>query len=310
MTVAQRAGGSWPDRLLTILLMLIMGAAWGWALNMAKLAVAHGGHPVGLALWQTLLAGLVLLVLAVVRGQPPSLRWPVLRFNGVCGLIGVTLPAIMLFSAARHLPAGVLSMAFATMPLFTYGLSALFGVEPVERLRLTGVLLGLAGVAFLVLPESALPAPGLVPWVLLSMAASIGMSAENLYIAVRRPPGYDSVALSCGRQFAGAACLLPLTVVLDAAVPLFGPWGELQWAATGMALASGFAYTLYLVTIRTAGPVFASQTAYVITLAGVLWGMVLFDERHSALIWIALVLLFFGVALVRPRRLTEPHHGR
>ena len=54
--------------------------------------------------------------------------------------------------------------------------------------------------------------------------------------------------------------------------------------------------------IRTAGPVFASQTAYVITLAGVAWGMILLEESHSLYIWSALLLTLAGIALVRPQQ--------
>ena len=68
-----------------------------------------------------------------------------------------------------------------------------------------------------------------------------------------------------------------------------------------MAVCSATAYTVFLYVIRVHGPVFASQTAYLITLAGVFWGLVLFDESHSAYIWIALVLMILGLSLVRPR---------
>ncbi len=128
------------------------------------------------------------------------------------------------------------------------------------------------------------------------------MSAQNLYVAVRRPPGLDALTLSCGRQFAAALILAPLAFALDATVPLFVPWGTVQWAACGMALASATAYTILLSVIRTSGAVFASQTAYVITLAGVLWGMVIFQERHSTYIWAALGLMLLGLMLVRPRK--------
>ncbi|MEM7223385.1 MAG: DMT family transporter [Pseudomonadota bacterium] len=290
------------NRLRVFALLLIMGAAWGGGLNLAKLAVGHGGHPIGLALWQASFAGVFLLALAILRGRPPRVTPPVLRFNLVCGVIGLAFPAVGLFWAARYLPAGVVSMAFATMPLFTYGLAALFRVERVEALRLMGVFAGFAAVALLVLPESALPGANLAPWVLLAMACSVSMSAENLYVAVRRPPGQDSLALSCGRQFSAALVLAPLAFAADAVVPLFVPWGPVQWAACGMAVASAGAYTIFLTVIRSSGAVFASQTAYVITLAGVLWGMVLFGERHSPYIWAALGLMLLGLVLVRPRR--------
>ncbi|MCZ6859704.1 MAG: EamA/RhaT family transporter, partial [Alphaproteobacteria bacterium] len=47
---------------------------------------------------------------------------------------------------------------------------------------------------------------------------------------------------------------------------------------------------------------FASQAAYAVTLAGVLWGMALFGERHSPWIWLSLALMLAGLALVTPRK--------
>ena len=289
------------ERLTSIGLLLLMGGLWGGALVLAKIATGQGGHPVGLALWQTALGGAFLLTLCLLRRRPPVLALPVLRFNAVCGCIGVALPSIALFWSARHLSAGVVAIAFASMPILTYGLAALFKVERLDPLRLLGVTLGLGAVVLLVLPETALPTPGLAPWVLLGLGASVLMSSENLYIAVRRPPGLDSLPLSCGRQIAGALMLAPFAFGFGLTVPLFTAWGPLQWTATGMALCSAIAFTLLMHVIRTAGAVFASQCAYVITLSGVFWGMALLGERHSLYVWAALALMFLGLALVKPR---------
>lgn len=299
-----RSGSKLPglDRLGWVGVLLLMGALWGGAIALAKIATNHGGHPVGLALWQTALGGALLLFLALVRRRPPSRLAPVLRFNVVCGCIGVALPSIALFWSARHLSAGVVAIAFASMPLLTYGLAALFKAENVDRLRVLGVTVGLGAIVLLVLPDTALPTPGLAPWVLLALGASVLMSAENLYVALRRPPGLDALALSCGRQLAAAAMLAPFAFSFDLTVPLFTAWGPVQWAASGMAVASASAYTLFLRVIHSAGPVFASQTAYVITLAGVFWGIVLLGERHSLYVWAALALMLVGLALVRPRK--------
>jgi drug/metabolite transporter (DMT)-like permease len=54
--------------------------------------------------------------------------------------------------------------------------------------------------------------------------------------------------------------------------------------------------------IGLAGSVFASQTGYVVTLAGVIWGIVLFGETHSAWVWGSVVMMMLGLALVTPRR--------
>lgn len=53
---------------LSYALLLFMGIAWGLAISLAKLAVSHGGHPVGLALWQVSTSGSLLLFLSFIIG--------------------------------------------------------------------------------------------------------------------------------------------------------------------------------------------------------------------------------------------------
>jgi drug/metabolite transporter (DMT)-like permease len=298
------------NRLGFSMLVLFMGITWGAAISLAKVGTLNGAHPVGFALWQTLGAGTVLLLISIARRNPPRLTSEVLRFNGICGLAGLALPVVGLVWATRYLPAGVVAIAFASMPLFTYALTALFRIERVEVLRVAGVLVGLSAILVIVLPESALPGAELAPWVLLTVTCSLSMSIENTYIALRHPVGAGAFALACGRQYAAALLLAPFALALDVTIPLFTEWTAMQWAATGACFASAFAYSTLLFVIRTAGPVFASQTAYVITIAGVFWGMLIFSERHSPYIWAALCLMLLGLALVRPKENTAPDTGK
>ena len=125
---AATSGKSTPH-LSTYALLLVMGAAWGLTISLAKFAGTQGGHPVGLALWQVVTSStLMLLVSWTLAGKPPVTR-QVARFGLVCGSTGVAFPAVALFWSALHLPAGVVAIAFASMPLFTYLLSITFGVE-------------------------------------------------------------------------------------------------------------------------------------------------------------------------------------
>jgi len=283
-------------------LMLVMGILWGLALSLAKIGVLAGGHPVGMALWQVATSSTLLLGLLLLQSKRPVWRADVARFGLICGACGVSFPAIALFWCALYLPAGVVAIAFSSMPLFTYLLAVMLKIERAQRRRLLGVVVGLAAMALLVLPETALPAPGLAPWVLLGLLASISMSLENSYAGGYRPPGVGSVELSFARQGTAVLLLLPLALLSDTTLPLFQSWGTVQYAATGNGLLSGVAFTILLYVIKTAGPVFASQTAYVITLAGVAWGIILFSESHSIYIWSALALTLVGIGMVRPRQ--------
>ncbi len=289
------------ERPLAYVLLLFMGMAWGLGVSLSKMAITSGGHPVGLALWQVIVSGGMLLAFGLFRFRPSLPRPNVIGFSLFCGAVGVGFPAIALFWSARYLPAGVVAIAFASMPMLTYLLSMLFRVEHGDRLRWLGVIIGFTAMSLLILPKGALPDPGLAPWVLLSLAASVSMSLENCYAGGMRPSGISSVQLSCGRQLGAVFFLTPIALFTGTVLPVLGPWGVVHWAATGTGVLSGLAFTALLYVIRTSGPVFASQSAYIITLAGVMWGMVLFGERHSVYIWGALVLTLIGCALVRPR---------
>ena len=263
---SSRTGAGSPA--LPYALLLGMGAIWGLAVSTGKLAGLAGGHPLGIALSQVCVSGLLLGVITAVRFP---LSWPrgsVLTFSTFCGGCGVAFPAYALFTAALHLPAGVVAIAFASMPLFTYILSALFRVEPLSTRRLVGVTIGLGAMALIIIPDQALPGTNQAPWILLCLAASVSMSIENVYAGGMRPTSISSIQLSLGRQLGAVIWLLPLVVFTGTAVPIFVPWGVLQWSAMATGIISGTAFTTLLYVIHTSGPVFASQTAYIITLAG------------------------------------------
>jgi drug/metabolite transporter (DMT)-like permease len=70
----------------------------------------------------------------------------------------------------------------------------------------------------------------------------------------------------------------------------------------GLGMINAVAYTLFFYLIETAGPVFSSQTANLVTLFGVFWGIVIFREQHSAWVWLSLATMMAALALVAPRQ--------
>ncbi len=287
--------------IIAYILLLFMGVAWGLAISMSKIAATAGGHPVSLALWQVCISSVLMGCVLLMSSKPSWPRQSVMGFSLFCGVFGVATPAMILFWCSIYLPAGIVAIAFASMPMFTYALSVLFRVETGATRRFVGVAIGLIAMGLLIFPETALPSPDLAGWVLIALVASVSMSAENVYAGGMRPPSINSVQLSFGRQFAAVLFLSPIAFVVAEPIPVFTDWQHLQWSATAAGLLSGTAFTCLLYVIRTSGPVFASQSAYIITLAGVAWGMILFEETHSTYIWAALVLTILGAAMVRPQ---------
>jgi drug/metabolite transporter (DMT)-like permease len=57
---------------------------------------------------------------------------------------------------------------------------------------------------------------------------------------------------------------------------------------------------MFFYTIKASGPVFASQCAYVVTISGVIWGIIVFSEQHTIWIWMSVIVMLFGLLLVSP----------
>ena len=69
-----------------------------------------------------------------------------------------------------------------------------------------------------------------------------------------------------------------------------------------MAIINATAYALFVICIEKSGPLFASQVGYIVTLAGVFWGIVIFNESHSIWVWVSLVTMLIGLMLVSPKK--------
>ncbi|WP_119300460.1 DMT family transporter [Dongia deserti] len=297
-----------PPRLRRLVLgplaLLAMGAIWGLGFALAKLAGENGAHPIGLVLWETIGSGSLLLTVCILLGRFPRRQWSYLRYYLINGLLGFTIPGPLLFWVAPHLPVAVLTLMIPMAPLLTYVLILFLRTERFDIWRALGVLMGFVGVGLIVLPEGSLPEPGLIGWVLLGLAASCFYALQNLYIALRSPPDADVLTQTTGMLMLGGLAAIPLAAGVDGfLLPVF-PMTVAVKAASAMLLINAAMMLIFVWVVRAIGPVFASQTANVIVLAGVFWGWVIFDEILSPWVWGAILAMAAGVALVTLRHTT------
>lgn len=281
--------------------LLFAGCIWGVTFSLAKVATEGGAHPLGITWWQGAIGGVLLLGFDRLRRRAFPVDRVHLTFYLVCGLLGTVIPGTLFFYSAPHLPAGVLSITLATVPILTFALALTMRVDRVAMERVLGILLGVLAIVMMALPDTSLPDPTKAPWILVAVVASACYAAENLFIALRRPVGSDAITVLGGMLLVAALILTPIVLVTGNFTPLGWPWGPVEWSIIAMALINVVAYGLFVALVTRAGPVFASQMAYVVTLSGVAWGMALFGEQHSPWIWGALLVMMFGLALVKPR---------
>jgi drug/metabolite transporter (DMT)-like permease len=287
------------------LLLLVMGVLWGATFSLAKIAADGGGHPLGISYWQSIIGAFFLILVRHLSKQKAPLRKADAVFYLACGLLGSVVPGVIYFYAAARVSPGVLAITVATVPLITFIAAGIIGVEKFRMGRVFGVIIGVLSIFLLVGPDESLPDPGVVPWVLLSLISAFCYSAENLWVALRIPTGVHALTVATGMYIAATLVTTPIILLTGTFVPLAWPWGDSEWAIVGMALLSVVAYSLYIYLIIVAGPVFASQVAYLVTFCGVIWGIIIFDESHSLWIWLSLVTMMAALALVTPRDAKE-----
>jgi drug/metabolite transporter (DMT)-like permease len=288
------------SRLSSALALLAIGLAWGSTIPLSKIAVSSGHRPLGLIFWQLLFSSVVLVAISVGRGVKPRLHRPILLFFLVVGLLGTILPNSFSYLAISQLPAGVMAIIIASVPMFSLAIANTLRIERFSVIRSAGVLLGAVAVSVLILPETSLPEPEKAIFVLLALVAPFCYGMEGNYIATRGPRGVDAATTLLGASVLGTFIAAPLALATGSWVDLFTPWQAPEWALLLNSLFHVGAYTGYIWLVGMAGPVFSSQVSYVVTLAGVFFSAMILNEGYSSWVWAALVLMLAGLALVRP----------
>jgi len=148
-----------------------------------KIAVTGGIPFFAYVFWQTLGAGLVLLLFAALLRRRPRLGWLYLRAYFVIGFFTLAFPFVLLAFIAPKLPAGVISLGGTLSPTITYVLALALAMDRFRWLRVGGILLGLAGVLLVVLPETSLPDPDMAGWVLLSLLVPVSYASGTIAAA-------------------------------------------------------------------------------------------------------------------------------
>ena len=292
--------------LLPWFLLLFMGVAWGLSFSLARIAVSAGGMAFGITFWQNVLCAAILLAYTCARRRPLPVSARHIRFYFVVALLGTSIPASCFYLAAEFVPAGVLSITVTLIPILTYAIALAMGKEDKSAIRMTGIACGTVAILLLVLPETSLPDRAAIPWVLLACVSSVCYALENIYLAQPGTHETGPVRTACGMNIVSAVIMAPVAIGTGQMFMPSLPLGALEWAVIGLAVITAGAYTAFIFVINIAGPLFASLCGYLITLAGVFWGIALFGETHSPWVWASLVVMLVGLALVTPR---TPDHG-
>lgn len=279
------------------LLLLVIVVLWGSAFGLTEVAITSF-TPMALVTGRLILAAIVLTLIVWLRGQrlPRSARFWL--FSLALAIAGNCLPFWLITRAQLTIDSGLAGILMSVMPLSTLLLAHLFVAgEQLNRYKLAGCFIGLAGLIVLIGPEAILELNGQGTALLAELATLFAAFcyAANAIIARHRPT-FDPITAAAGTMIVGAAMMVPLGA---AALPLqiTNASGQALAAAIALAMmASALAPVVFYQLITLAGPSFVAFLNYLIPVWAVVIGVVLFGEQPRWTSLLALVIILIGLA--------------
>ncbi len=231
-----------------------------------------GAPPLSVAAIRALPAGLILLLL--VRRLPKG-EW--LWRSFVLGALNFTVFWALLFVAAYRLPGGIAATVGAVQPLIVvFAAGAVLGMQVTIRAVLAAVM-GMAGVALLVLQGgAALDVTGMAA----ALGGAVSMAFGTVLTRKWQPP-VSALVLTAWQLTAGGLLLLPLALLLDPPMPPLD-----TASAMGMAyliLFTAVTYILWFRGVARLQPAALSSLGFLSPLTAILLGWVFLGQSLSLL---------------------------
>lgn len=231
-------------------------------------------------------------VLAITRSQLRSVAIMGVMILGVgIGLLGL---------AERYVPSSVAALLVSVTPLFLVLFRIRAGERP-SRLTITGVLVGLAGLALMLLPGGTVPVTGndadVVLWSFLIVCGSLSWSFFSW-----RSSSYDlppNLLTATTYELIIAGLFLNVIGALTGEHWDFAAITPQSWGGWGyLVLASLVAYACYVWLLEHAPISLTSTYAYVNPVVAVILGALIISEPLSRDVLIGLTIVVGGVCLV------------
>ncbi len=254
--------------------------------------------PISLAAGRVFLALFMLYPLMRLNGQTMPPLGPIWIALLASGLFGNALPFALISWGQVSVQAGLTAIFMAVMPLATILLAHIFTHdEKLDRWKFLGVMFGLLGVVVL-MGWSALNSLGddlLRQTAILAAAVCYAINAIITRKLTRLPRWSTMTAL----MFAASVWLVPVSLWVDS------PWQitpTLDSILALIALAVGptaIATVMILRIIDRQGASFLSQINFLVPIVGMVFGVLMLNERFPANAYAALVIILLGIGLSR-----------
>jgi drug/metabolite transporter (DMT)-like permease len=288
-------------RLRLALMVLGFVLLWSSAFSAGKIAVADCPPLLFLAV-RFLAAGVLMLALAPASGIRWTLSW---REVAVFAALGVANQAIYLgigyVALKTGVSAGLASLIISANPILTAVLAVALLGERVTWQKIVGLVLGLAGVAFIVRSRLILgtdDSTGIV----LCVVALVSLVVGTILFKFFAPK--QGLWIGNGVQsLAAGIAVLPFALGFESFHDIVPTTSLILAFAYNVLFVSVFAYLLWFRILQVSGATAASSYHFLIPPLGMMFGWILLGEHLEVADLFGIVPVALGIYLVtRPAR--------
>lgn len=274
----------WRDVLLTALAPAIWGSTY-----IVTSEVLPPDRPFTAALIRTLPAGLLLLLFT--RQLPARQDWGRLL---VLAALNIGVFQALLFVAAYRLPGGLAAVLGAIQPLLVMLLAWAVDRHAPAQAALWSAVVGIAGMAMLLLSPSTVFEPVGVAAAL----AGAACMASGVWLTRRWQLTLPVLPLTGWQLLLGGVMLAPVAWQVDAPLP---PLQLSQWAAYAYLSLAGalLAYTLWFRGVARLPSVAVASLGLLSPLSAVLLGWVLLSQSIQGTALLGLLIVLVSVFIVQ-----------
>ena len=268
---------------------------WSFAFVAGKIGVT-ACPPLILLTARFSLAGILILGISALRGDAWSLSW---RDTLVFAILGVANNALYLglgYTGLQTVSAGLGGLIVSANPVFTAALAALFLGERLTWRKVAGLLLGIAGVSFIVWQRMSVGTDSL-HGILFTLASLASIVAGTMLFKLLAPEG--SLWIGNGVQnLAAGIVLLPFAFTL-ADVGDIVPSTRLLGAFAFLVLGGSIlAYLLWFHLLKVCGATAASAYHFLMPPLGILFAWSILGEHVEVRDLMGIIPVALGIYLV------------
>ncbi|WP_061963062.1 DMT family transporter [Demequina aurantiaca] len=277
---------------------LVVSLAWGSSFLFIAIALREF-TPVQVGFGRVAIGAVVLLGMVAWTKNWPHLSWKNVGAIAIVAVFMSGIPLVLIPMAEQQITSTLASLLNASTPLWTaLFVALLIPAEKVNRLQLTGLVIGALGIAVLLGAWNVHSFPLLGAGLMLGATACYGIGGTLSRVLLNRVQE-SNVTLAATQIGLSALMLAPFVLVSPAPAPsAFELSSGAMWALIALGvLGTSFAYVLFWRVVKVAGATTAASVTYVVPVVATFLGVVVLGDH---LPWYELAgagIVFVGVAL-------------